>query len=125
MNVEPSIRLLLDSRRRKHDNRGLEKADQEMAFPSCFVALTIAALSTLVHAVAYDGPVATPVLQRFAANGWTPKPTTEARPLLELFRRQDDPGLCGYLEGDSGMFVFLISPQSTSRRGTQSSIVKG
>jgi hypothetical protein len=122
MKAEPSILRLLDSRRRKHYNRGLQKADQEMAFPSCFVALTIAALSTLVHAVAYDGPVATPVLQRFAANGWTPKPTTEARPLLELFRRQDDPGLCGYLEGDSGMFISFSFSHGTSRRGKQSSI---
>jgi hypothetical protein len=69
-------------------------------------ALLVLLASVVVHAIPYDGPVATPVLQRFADNGWTPKPTTAPRPLLELFKRQEDPGFCGYLEGDGGMCSF-------------------
>jgi hypothetical protein len=53
--------------------------------------------------VAFNGPTATPIAQTLDANGFTPKPTNVARPALDLFRRQeDDPGFCGYLEGDPG-----------------------
>ncbi|ORY11842.1 hypothetical protein BCR34DRAFT_614393 [Clohesyomyces aquaticus] len=58
----------------------------------------VLALGGLVAAIPYDGPVATPVAKKFAADGWTPKPTSA--PILELFRRQEDPSFCGYLNGD-------------------------
>lgn len=65
--------------------------------------------SVAVHTIPYDGPAATPVLQRFVDSGWTPKPTSEPRPLLELFRRQEDPAFCGYLGGDGGSYPFPTS----------------
>ncbi|KAF9733225.1 hypothetical protein PMIN02_009988 [Paraphaeosphaeria minitans] len=45
-------------------------------------------------------PSVTPVNQLFPADGRTPRPTSAPKSPLELLRRQDDPGLCGYLEGD-------------------------
>ncbi|KAF2735375.1 hypothetical protein EJ04DRAFT_563394 [Polyplosphaeria fusca] len=42
-------------------------------------------------------------LQRFSADGFSPKPTGAPSRQLELFKRQedeDDPSFCGYLEGD-------------------------
>ncbi|KAF2795341.1 hypothetical protein K505DRAFT_360282 [Melanomma pulvis-pyrius CBS 109.77] len=73
--------------------------------PRQIAAFLAASRSLLVHAVPYDGPLATPVMQRFAENGWTPKPTGQPLPLLELFRRQEDPAFCGYLEGDGELAV--------------------
>jgi hypothetical protein len=65
--------------------------------------ISVALFSVCVTGIAFPGPLATPVVKRLDANGWTPKPTSEPRPLLELFRRQEDPSFCGYLEGDPGM----------------------
>ncbi|KAF2007700.1 hypothetical protein P154DRAFT_516518 [Amniculicola lignicola CBS 123094] len=58
------------------------------------------AFSGAVAAIPYDGPIATPVAKRWSHNGFTPKPTSDPKPLLELFRRQEDPAFCGYLTGD-------------------------
>ncbi|KAF2478167.1 uncharacterized protein BDR25DRAFT_338811 [Lindgomyces ingoldianus] len=56
-------------------------------------------LNSFVAAIQYDGPAATPSIKGFSADGWSPKPT--GGPIMELFRRQEDPSFCGYLEGDA------------------------
>jgi hypothetical protein len=66
------------------------------------VAATMIALGGVASAIQLQQARATPVNQNYHANGWTPKPTTKPRPLMELFRRQEDPAFCGYLEGDGG-----------------------
>lgn len=80
-----------------------------------FFRLRVAALAALfqgffVQGIEFSGPKATPVVQNadYDANGWTPKPTGGARPVLELMRRQDeeDPSFCGYADGDVGMRRF-------------------
>jgi hypothetical protein len=80
-----------------------------------FFRLRIAAVAALfqglfVSGIEFSGPTATPVAQNhdFDADGWTPKPTSGPKPVMELFRRQDeDPSFCGYAEGDPGMALFL------------------
>lgn len=67
----------------------------------------------VVAGVAFDGPVATPVVKSYDANGWTPKPTS--RPMMGLSRRQDefeDPSFCGYWDGDAGMSLFFSTGSS-------------
>ena len=63
-------------------------------------AVAILGLSAFAAAIAYDSPIPTQASAAFSADGWTPKPTS--RPIMELFRRDSDPELCGYLEGDPG-----------------------
>ena len=71
----------------------------------------------LVAGIAFLGPAVTPVFEGLDANGWTPKPTSEARPIRELLRRQSedvDAAFCGYIEGDPGMRFLLpvfVNPQ--------------
>lgn len=70
-------------------------------------------LGYLATGLQLQQPRATPANQLFPENGWTPKPTSAPKSSLELLRRQDDPGLCGYLEGDAGSFypfldIYLI-----------------
>jgi hypothetical protein len=74
---------------------------------SALSALTVlVVLSGPVAGIAFPGPEATPIVKRLDANGWSPKPTSRPQPPLELlFRRQDDPSFCGYVEGDPGMEV--------------------
>lgn len=68
---------------------------------------TLLAFSASAYGIAFDGPLPTPVtdLVYAALNGFTPKPT----PLLpELLRRQkpsSNPAVCGFLNGDGGMYV--------------------
>ncbi|KAF2687994.1 hypothetical protein K458DRAFT_485151 [Lentithecium fluviatile CBS 122367] len=76
------------------------------------VATSMLALSGAVSAIQLNQPRATPVNKNYPANGWTPKPTTKPRPLLELFRRQEDPAFCGYLDGD-GDFPITCDPGSS------------
>jgi hypothetical protein len=71
---------------------------------------TLLALSASAYGLAFDGPLPTPVTDLvFAAlTGMSPKPTLAARALPDLFRRQrNDPAVCGYLDGDSGMSASL------------------
>ena len=65
---------------------------------------TLLAFSATAYAVAFDGPLPTPINDLLQAdiNGWTPRPTNLPRSLPEIFRRQQDDGLCGYIEGDAG-----------------------
>jgi hypothetical protein len=68
---------------------------------------TLLAFSASVYGIAFDGPLPTPVtdLVYAALNGFTPKPTPA---LPELFRRQkpsSNPAVCGFLNGDGGMYV--------------------
>ncbi|KAH7378197.1 hypothetical protein BKA66DRAFT_442869 [Pyrenochaeta sp. MPI-SDFR-AT-0127] len=63
-------------------------------------------LSATVYAVAFDGPLPTPVVNLdVITNGWTPKPTEEPRSLPDIFRRQKNDKLCGYIEGDGEFAV--------------------
>jgi hypothetical protein len=68
---------------------------------------TLLAFSTTAYGLAFDGPLPTPVtdLVYAALTGFSPKPTNNVRALPDLFRRQKpaNPGVCGYLNGDSGM----------------------
>lgn len=74
----------------------------------------VLALSATVFAVAFDGPLPTPVDNSDVnTNGWTPKPTDEPRSLPEIFRRQKNDRLCGYVEGDGGKSSLLIPPPNT------------
>lgn len=65
---------------------------------------TLFALTASVRAIAFDGPLPTPIndLLFVDINGFSPKPTNNPRALPEVFRRQADDALCGYLEGDKG-----------------------
>lgn len=68
------------------------------------VAATLALCYSLVAGIAFTGPAATPIVHKIDANGWTPKPTSQPRAAMGLFKRQeDDPSFCGYLEGDPGL----------------------
>lgn len=62
-------------------------------------SLVIAGVNGILHPL----PNATPLLETFSFDGWTPKPTMGPR--LELLRRQDDPGLCGFVDGDSSEYM--------------------
>lgn len=64
----------------------------------------ILAITTTAYGLAFDGPLPTPVQDLYTAlNGYTPRPTNDARSLPELFRRQKaNPAVCGYLDGDAG-----------------------
>ncbi|KAF1848598.1 uncharacterized protein K460DRAFT_393645 [Cucurbitaria berberidis CBS 394.84] len=68
---------------------------------------TLLAFSVTVYGVAFDGPLPTPIddLLHADINGWSPKPTNEPRSLPDLFRRQNDDGLCGYIQGDAELPV--------------------
>lgn len=72
-----------------------------------FIASSIALLTlgSTAFGIAYPGPAPTQAGDAFEANlnGRSPKPTGRPRSLPELFRRQADDGVCGYLQGDSGM----------------------
>jgi hypothetical protein len=66
---------------------------------------TLLTITTTAYGLAFDGPLPTPVqdLVNVALNGWTPRPTNEARSLPDLFRRQKaNSAVCGYLNGDAG-----------------------
>lgn len=75
-----------------------------------FVAIiaSLLVLSPTAFAIQFPGPAPTPAGDFLVANlnGFTPKPTSvgRVRSLPELFRRQTDDGVCGYLEGDGGMY---------------------
>jgi hypothetical protein len=67
---------------------------------------------SLVSALAFDAPVATPVWQglQLEAQGWSPKPTKPPS-LDDLRKRQNiqnlilaSDGTCGYVSGSSGNF---------------------
>jgi hypothetical protein len=67
---------------------------------------------SLVLALAFDAPLATPAWEAFQldAQGWSPKPT-KAPSLDELRRRQEiqnlilaSDGICGYISAVSGIF---------------------
>ena len=60
------------------------------------------ALNGVVGALQLHQPHATHVNQHYHENGWTPKPTAKPKPMIELFKRQDDFEFCGYLTGDGG-----------------------
>lgn len=65
------------------------------------------AFSQTVFGIAFPGPAPTAASDAFEANlrGRSPRPTGGPPTLPELFRRQSDDGMCGYLEGDSGEFT--------------------
>lgn len=88
---------------------------------------TICVLGQAATALQLHQPRATPVNQLFPMNGWTPKPTSKPKSPLELLRRQDDPGLCGYLEGDLGSFdlLSLVSMDPNDRQITRSTAILG
>jgi hypothetical protein len=77
---------------------------------------TLLAFSATAYGVAFDGPLPTPVadLVYAALTGYSPAPTNMARALPDLFRRQQKPsndsGICGYLDGDSGMSAPYQNP---------------
>jgi hypothetical protein len=67
---------------------------------------------SLISALAFDAPVATPVWKGFQLEpqGWSPKPT-DAPSMEELRKRQNiqnlllaPDGTCGYISGTSGIF---------------------
>ena len=67
---------------------------------------------SLISALAFDAPLATPVWNGFQLEpqGWNPKPT-EAPRMEELRKRQNTQSLllasdeiCGYVSGSSGIF---------------------
>jgi len=57
----------------------------------------------LVGALQLAQPHATPVNNLFQANGWSPKPTSNPKLPVEIFRRQDSE-FCGFLEGSPRKF---------------------
>jgi hypothetical protein len=74
---------------------------------------TLLTISTTAYGLAFDGPLPTPVadLVYAALDGYSPRPTNEARSLPDLFRRQKKgSAVCGYLEGDAGKHISLRSP---------------
>ncbi|KAF1357883.1 hypothetical protein EJ07DRAFT_30178, partial [Lizonia empirigonia] len=60
------------------------------------------ALSPTAFGIAFPGPAPTAAGDVFEANlrGRSPRPTGGPPSLPELFRRQTDDGVCGYLSGD-------------------------
>ncbi|KAF2195756.1 hypothetical protein K469DRAFT_545936 [Zopfia rhizophila CBS 207.26] len=76
-----------------------------------FTSVTLLGLGAIAAATPYDGPVATPSIKKYSADGWTPKPTSA--PIRELFRRQEDPALCGYLEGDPAQCSYGYSTHTS------------
>jgi hypothetical protein len=65
---------------------------------------TLLTISTTAYGLAFNGPLPTPVadLVYAALDGYSPRPTNEARSLPDLFRRQKaNSAVCGYLEGDA------------------------
>ncbi|KAF1963322.1 hypothetical protein CC80DRAFT_541260 [Byssothecium circinans] len=65
-------------------------------------------------ALQLDQPHATPINRPFDANGWTPLPTSKPEPVLQLSKREADPALCGYLQGNSGTPLSHIQIQIQS-----------
>ena len=65
-----------------------------------FLALGVGSL-----AIQFDCPSQTHTADPVAVNldGWTPCPTLKPRS-VPLFRRQTDEAICGFLDGDNGMF---------------------
>lgn len=53
-------------------------------------------------------PLATLGDQFSPADGWTPRPTSAPISPSELFERRNDPGLCGYIQGDAGLFATAL-----------------
>lgn len=65
--------------------------------------IALLALSPTVLAIAFPGPAPT-VAGEVNLLWRSPRPTGGPPSLPELFRRQQrDEGMCGYLEGESGM----------------------
>jgi hypothetical protein len=74
---------------------------------------TLLTITTTAYGLAFDGPLPTPVqdLLNVALDGWTPRPTNEARSLPDLFRRQKvNSAVCGYLDGDAGKTFPFFQP---------------
>jgi hypothetical protein len=82
------------------------------------ILIAISLFVSLISALVYDAPVATPACDgfRLEPQGWSPKPT-EAPSWEDLRKRQNVQGLitapdgtCGYISGSSGNFQnFTIS----------------
>jgi hypothetical protein len=76
------------------------------------MAIILLAFFSLISALAFDAPVATPVDNGFELmiRGWSPRPT-EPPSMEDLIRRQQilssvilaPDGTCGYVSGSSGM----------------------
>ena len=66
------------------------------------LCVTLVPFAHYASALRPHQPLATRVNQPLPINGWTPRPTSRPKLPLDLIRKQDNPGLCGYLEGDLG-----------------------
>jgi hypothetical protein len=60
----------------------------------------------------FNGPLATPISGGLDTDGWTPRPTSHPEPFPELFRRVNDPALCGYFEGNISKFLTYSYPST-------------